>query len=75
MAEFTVTIKNQTLNFITNDKVFSPRALDAGTAAMLSVAEFMPDDKVLDLGCGCKTCTILPGDHVRYLGRCPGTRL
>ena len=52
MAEFTVTIKNQTLNFITNDKVFSPRALDAGTAAMLSVAEFMPDDKVLDLGCG-----------------------
>ncbi|MDE7324745.1 MAG: methyltransferase, partial [Lachnospiraceae bacterium] len=52
MAEFTVTIKNQTLSFTTNEKVFSPRALDSGTAAMLSVAEFMPDDKVLDLGCG-----------------------
>lgn len=52
MAEFTVTIKNQTLSFLTNEKVFSPGALDAGTAAMLSVVEFLPEDKVLDLGCG-----------------------
>lgn len=52
MAEFTVTVKNQTLSFHTNEKVFSPRALDPGTAAMLSVVEFLPGDKVLDLGCG-----------------------
>lgn len=52
MAEFTVTIKNQTLSFRTNQNVFSPGALDSGTAAMLSVAEFLPGDKVLDLGCG-----------------------
>lgn len=52
MAEFTVNIKNQELKFKTNPQVFSPRALDPGTAAMLSVAEFLPEDKVLDLGCG-----------------------
>lgn len=52
MAEFTVIIKNQELNFKTNEMVFSPRSLDSGTAAMLSVAEFLPEDKVLDLGCG-----------------------
>lgn len=52
MAEYTITIKNQTLRFITNEKVFSPGALDTGTAAMLSTVEFLPGDKVLDLGCG-----------------------
>lgn len=52
MSEFTITIKNQTLTFAADGEVFSPSALDAGTAAMLSVVSFSPDDKVLDLGCG-----------------------
>lgn len=52
MAEFTVTVKNRTLSFVTNEKVFSPKALDTGTAAMLRAVEFLPGDKVLDLGCG-----------------------
>ncbi len=52
MAEFIVTVKNQTLSFHTNENVFSPGALDCGTAAMLSAVEFLPGDKVLDLGCG-----------------------
>lgn len=52
MPIFTITLKNQTLTFMTNNEVFSPSALDAGTAAMLSVVSFSPDDKVLDLGCG-----------------------
>lgn len=52
MSEFTVTIKNQTLHFQTDENVFSPGGLDRGTAAMLSVVEFLPGDKVLDLGCG-----------------------
>lgn len=52
MPEFTITLKNQTLTFVTNGDVFSPSALDAGTAAMLSVVCFSPDDKILDLGCG-----------------------
>ncbi len=52
MAEFTITIKDQLLSFQTNKNVFSPGSLDRGTAAMLSVVEFSPQDKVLDLGCG-----------------------
>ena len=40
------------LIFETSDTLFSPKKIDAGTLAMLSKAEFKPDDKVLDLGCG-----------------------
>lgn len=32
--------------------LFSPRRVDTGTSSMLSLVEFHPDDKVLDLGCG-----------------------
>lgn len=32
--------------------IFSPGKIDTGTLAMLSVASFEKDDKVLDLGCG-----------------------
>ena len=40
------------LKFQTLPGLFSPKALDAGTKAMLSCAQFRPEDKVLDLGCG-----------------------
>lgn len=46
------TVKGVELRLETAPGLFSPRAVDAGTLAMLSRVEFGPDDKVLDLGCG-----------------------
>lgn len=46
-------IKGIKLDLDTNTDIFSPSAADKGTLAMLSRVEFLPDDKVLDLGCGC----------------------
>ncbi len=46
------TIKNVDLEFETDEALFSPRGIDAGTMFMLSVVDFLPGDKVLDLGCG-----------------------
>jgi 16S rRNA G1207 methylase RsmC len=40
------------LTFETNEKVFSPKNIDQGTLAMLSVVDFQEIDKVLDLGFG-----------------------
>jgi 16S rRNA (guanine1207-N2)-methyltransferase len=40
------------LRFRTEAGLFSPNGPDAGTLAMLSLIEFRPDDRVLDLGCG-----------------------
>lgn len=48
----TINFNDVTMQFYTDDRVFSPRGLDAGTRAMLSQISFSPDDKVLDLGCG-----------------------
>ena len=45
-------IRGVELEFETSPQLFSPRAIDAGTLAMLSQVEFLADDKVLDLGCG-----------------------
>lgn len=53
------TIKNVDMVFETEPSVFSPRAIDAGTLAMLSVVDFGPQDKVLDLGCGYGVAGIL----------------
>lgn len=53
------TIKNVDMVFETDPAVFSPRAVDAGTLAMLSVVDFGPQDKVLDLGCGYGVAGIL----------------
>ncbi len=46
------TIKNVDLEFETDEALFSSRGIDAGTMSMLSVVDFLPGDKVLDLGCG-----------------------
>jgi 16S rRNA (guanine1207-N2)-methyltransferase len=46
------TVKGVELRLQTASALFSPRAIDRGTLAMLSCVEFQPDQKVLDLGCG-----------------------
>ena len=45
-------IKDIPLQFETMSTSFSPGCIDRGTLAMLSIADFAPEDKVLDLGCG-----------------------
>lgn len=62
-------LKGIELQFQTDESVFSPTAVDIGTMAMLSVVEFQPGDKVLDLGCGYGVVGILAAksigaDHV-----------
>lgn len=47
-----VNIKDINMKFKTSDEVFSPKNVDKGTLAMLSVVECDDSDKVLDLGCG-----------------------
>jgi len=48
----TTTVKGVELQLETAPGLFSPRAVDAGTLAMLSRVDFGLEDKVLDLGCG-----------------------
>jgi 16S rRNA (guanine1207-N2)-methyltransferase len=48
----TETIKEIKLTFQTEEGVFSPKGVDKGTLAMLSIVDFKEGDKVLDLGCG-----------------------
>ncbi len=50
--DITASIKGIDLVFQAEPGLFSPRQVDPGTLAMLSVVEFLPEDKVLDLGCG-----------------------
>jgi len=57
-------IKGTDLNFKTAKGVFSPDSVDPGTKAMLSVVEFHPDDKVLDLGCGYGVVGILAAKSI-----------
>lgn len=45
-------IKGVSLQFKTEDGVFSPARVDRGTLAMLSEVDFAEGDRVLDLGCG-----------------------
>ena len=52
-------IKNIDMIFETSSSIFSPNSIDAGTQAMLSVIDFLPHDKVLDLGCGYGVVCIL----------------
>lgn len=51
-SEITTTIKGIELTLKTASTLFSPRYVDPGTLAMLSVVDFSDTDKVLDLGCG-----------------------
>ena len=46
------TIQGVDLSLETDPRLFSPRKIDSGTLAMLSLVRFCHDDKVLDLGCG-----------------------
>lgn len=54
-------IKNVDMVFETAPSIFSPNSIDNGTLAMLSVIDFSPCDKVLDLGCGYGIVGILAG--------------
>lgn len=57
-------IQGVELSFETDPSVFSPAAVDRGTLAMLSGTEFMPGDKVLDLGCGYGVVGILAAKQI-----------
>lgn len=54
-------IKDVDMVFETTPSIFSPNSIDDGTLAMLSVIDFLPSDKVLDLGCGYGIVGILAG--------------
>lgn len=47
-----VRIKDIDMKFRVEPELFSPKGIDKGTLAMLSVIDFESSDKVLDLGCG-----------------------
>ena len=49
----TANIQGIDLSLETDPSVFCPNGVDRGTLAMLSAVELLPDDTVLDLGCGC----------------------
>ena len=59
-----VKIKDVDLIFETESSIFSPNSIDKGTLAMLSVIDFLPSDKVLDLGCGYGVVGILAGKMI-----------
>jgi 16S rRNA (guanine1207-N2)-methyltransferase len=52
VLRFSAKIDELELAFDTDPRLFSPRGLDPGTAAMLQGAHIGPNDKLLDLGCG-----------------------
>lgn len=54
-------IKDIDMVFETAPSIFSPNSIDNGTLAMLSIIDFLPYDKVLDLGCGYGVVGILAG--------------
>jgi 16S rRNA (guanine1207-N2)-methyltransferase len=59
------TVYGVDLELETDPSVFSPKAVDAGTKHLLSMASFKPDDKVLDLGCGYGVVGIVAAKLVR----------
>ena len=57
--EYTCALMGETLTLRTLPGLFSPGRLDRGTAAMLQCVEFLPGQRVLDLGCGAGAVGIL----------------
>lgn len=57
-------IQGELLCFETDETLFSPAAVDKGTLAMLSTVEFLPEDVVLDLGCGYGVVGILAAKKI-----------
>jgi 16S rRNA (guanine1207-N2)-methyltransferase len=58
------TVLGVELKLQTARALFSPRAIDRGTLAMLSCAAFDPGQKVLDLGCGYGVVGLVAAGHV-----------
>jgi len=58
------TIKGEELKFKTSKELFSPRNIDYGTLAMLSIIDFNEYDKVCDLGCGYGAVGILAAKKI-----------
>ena len=58
---FTEYIDDTAFSFKTTGSVFSPKSIDKGTLAMLSVVELSSDDYILDLGCGYGVVGIILG--------------
>lgn len=52
------------LEFESEPSLFSPKAVDEGTLAMLSQIDFRGEDKVLDLGCGYGVLGILAANEI-----------
>jgi 16S rRNA (guanine1207-N2)-methyltransferase len=59
------TFKNQTYDFRGAPGVFSPKALDSGTAFMLDVMDISPQERCLDLGCGTGAVAVVLSQEAR----------
>ncbi len=57
MYEYSINGKN--LKVETGVSLFSPNGVDKGTLSMLRHVEFSPEDKLLDLGCGCGIVSLI----------------
>ncbi|EHI69918.1 class I SAM-dependent methyltransferase [Streptococcus ictaluri] len=50
--ELNVKLLNQPFTFLTDSGVFSKKMIDFGSQVLLSTLDFLPNESVLDLGCG-----------------------
>lgn len=61
---FEMSMRGIPLVFETAPTLFSPRAVDRGTLAMLESVSFTQEDKILDLGCGYGPVGILAAKEI-----------